>query len=126
MSDTEILEWRLARSRPGERERATSGAAGGIAGLKVPSIRMPVTAANREALREMRARELSLWEDSFTGRRGTPANRVEMPKEDRESQMILLVLAGAALALWLQTASAAVEFVERWETFRALVEGWVR
>jgi hypothetical protein len=69
----------------------------------------------------MRARELALWDEEASETSSTGSARVNVPREDRESQVVLLLLAGAALALWLQAATAAVRFVEGWETFR----GWV-
>lgn len=109
MSDTAILEWRRARDS-GLRTR-----------LGVPAIRIPVTRENRAVLRELRARELALWEGPASGSSGAVSNRVEVPQEDRESLAILLLLGGAALALWLQAATAAVRFVEGWDLFR----GWL-
>lgn len=89
--------------------------------MGLATIRIPVTRANRAVLREMRARELALWDEEASGTSSTGSSRVNVPREDRESQVILLLLAGAALALWLQAATAAVRFVEGWEAFR----GWV-
>jgi len=91
------------------------------AGLNVAPIRIPVTRANQAVLRELRARELALWDEETPDGDGGVPNRVELPREDRESQVILLVLGAAALALWIQAATAAVRFLEGWEAFRVWV-----
>ncbi len=129
MSDTAFLERRRVSSptrRLGEIDGASGRSSLGMGGreagwLGLATIRIPVTRANRAVLREMRARELALWDEEASGTSSTGSSRVNVPREDRESQVILLLLAGAALALWLQAATAAVRFVEGWEAFR----GWV-
>jgi hypothetical protein len=93
--------------------------------LGLAPIRIPVTRANRAVLRELRARELALWDEGASGAASTGSNRVTVPREDRESQVILLVLGAAGLALWLQSATAAVRFVEGWETFRRWVTAMI-
>jgi hypothetical protein len=64
---------------------------------------------------------LALWDEGAQGNPDKVSSRLNVPREDRESQFILLVLGAAGLALWLQSATAAVRLVEGWETFR----GWV-
>lgn len=131
MSDTAFLERRRVRSS-GLRTRGTgrgfgrglTPGAGGLVswpGSEVDPIRIPVIPENQTVLRELRARELALWDRSAPGGGDPVSNRVDVPKDDRESQVILLILGGAALALWLQATTAAVQFVEGWEAFR----GWV-
>jgi len=107
---------------PGCRREGSAGDGATKPGLykAVSPIRIPVTRENRAALRLLRAKELEIWDTT----RGPTSGRVEVPKEDRESQLILLLLAAAAAALWLQATSAAVGFVDGWEGFRVWVE-WV-
>lgn len=132
MSETDFLE-RKGR-RPGEggwgefrpvcgrsAKPGVGDAKPGIAPGLLP-IRIPVTRENRSALRVLRARELELWEAT----QGTVSGRVEVPREDRESLVILLVLGAVALALWLQATSAAVGFMEGWEGFRVWVDWTIR
>ena len=130
MSETEFLERKgrqpsgtgHGRFTAGSRRDANREGEGSKAGLfrAVSPIRIPVTRENRSALRLLRAKELEIWDAT----NGPISGRVEVPKEDRESQFILLLLAAAAAALWLQATSAAVGFVEGWEGFRSWVE-WV-
>lgn len=97
-----------------------------VGGWDLPPIRIPVTPANQSVLRELRARELALWEGDAAAGAESVSHRLQVPRDDRESQVILLLLGGAALALWLQATTAAVRFVDGWETFVAWVEGVLR
>ena len=67
-------------------------------GFGRPPIRIPVIPENRGVLRELRARELALWDGQELVRDEEVGNRVDAGREDRESQLILLLLGGAALA----------------------------
>lgn len=89
------------------------------------SVRIPVTPENREVLRSMRARELATWEAATGGAGVQATGRLELPRPDRESQWILLLLAGTGLGLWLQATTAAIRFLEGWEEFRAWIEASV-
>ncbi|MBL9127367.1 MAG: hypothetical protein JNL97_06960 [Verrucomicrobiales bacterium] len=80
-----------------------------------------MTPENRGVLRELRARELALWEDAPGDAGASPRGSLETPREDRESQLILMLLGATALAIWLHTTVAAMRFVEGWDSFR----GWI-
>ncbi len=97
-----------------------SGSQGGEAGL--PPIRIPVTPKNQAMLRELRARELALWEESMPDGVFEIPIRWEEPRPDRESRLILVLLGGGALALWLQASSMAVQLVAGWDRFRGWLE----
>ncbi|MGE3311722.1 MAG: hypothetical protein AB7O66_17280 [Limisphaerales bacterium] len=85
----------------------------------LPPIRIPVTPRNQSILRELRARELELWEESMPGGEGGAPTDSEAPGTDRESRLILFLLGGGALALWLQASTLAAQLLAGWDRFRA-------
>ncbi len=117
MSDTTFLPHPV-RALPGPRP-APKGAAG-------PTIRIPVTRANRARLRHLRALELGPWIDSGLASHSPTSKRSDPPAPDRESQVIVLVLATAALAMLVQSTPVVAAFLDRWGIFRDAVALWVR
>lgn len=117
MSDTAILERKpltTVRNVPELR-------------IPMPAIRIPVTRSNQARLRALRARELEPWQEAGLVQDQEPnvkrAGFLNPKASDREANLILLVLAAAALAFMVQSTAAATMFVSQWERFQFLFKG---
>lgn len=92
----------------------------------LPAIRIPVTPANREQLKALRARELDKWEHGESPEAQGPAASLPHPRPDREAPFVFLILATTALTALVQSSLAVAAFLAQGERFRAFIESLLR
>lgn len=92
----------------------------------MPSIRIPVTPANRRLLRRIRARELADWQQPKGANITLEHLRPVQPAEDAVAQRLFMFLALATVGALVQHGSALFRFVEGWSTFAGWIGGGLK